>query len=116
MKVAILIARAMNVYPLSLLLNLGRSNKISFSFQHMMMFSGLLIVASLSLTLSVRLSFSLSLTVSISLSLSHSICLFLSFVLLIVDFFTIKKTVEQRCVNLVKGYFHVKLVYCLCWS
>ncbi|XP_041355258.1 sodium/hydrogen exchanger 9-like isoform X8 [Gigantopelta aegis] len=34
-------ARAFNVYPLSFLLNLGRTNKIRLKFQHMMMFSGL---------------------------------------------------------------------------
>ncbi|XP_029646177.1 sodium/hydrogen exchanger 9 isoform X5 [Octopus sinensis] len=38
---AIIIARFSNVYPLSYLLNLGRKNKISFAFQHMMMFAGL---------------------------------------------------------------------------
>nr|XP_022288094.1 sodium/hydrogen exchanger 9-like isoform X12 [Crassostrea virginica] len=36
-----LIARFFNIYPLSLLLNLGRKNKISRPFMHMMMFSGL---------------------------------------------------------------------------
>jgi len=39
--IAVIIARACNVYPLSFLLNLGRSNKIRYNFQHMMMFSGL---------------------------------------------------------------------------
>ncbi|KAH9512783.1 Sodium/hydrogen exchanger 9 [Bulinus truncatus] len=38
---AVIIARFFNVYPLSFLLNLGRSNKIRPNFQHMMMFSGL---------------------------------------------------------------------------
>ncbi|XP_012942266.1 sodium/hydrogen exchanger 9 [Aplysia californica] len=38
---AIIVARFFNVYPLSFLLNLGRSNKIRPNFQHMMMFSGL---------------------------------------------------------------------------
>ncbi|BFZ00848.1 hypothetical protein BsWGS_03886 [Bradybaena similaris] len=38
---AVIVARAFNVYPLSFLLNLGRSNKIRANFQHMMMFSGL---------------------------------------------------------------------------
>uniref|UniRef100_A0A8C8D2Z6 Cation/H+ exchanger transmembrane domain-containing protein n=1 Tax=Oncorhynchus tshawytscha TaxID=74940 RepID=A0A8C8D2Z6_ONCTS len=32
---------AANIYPLSFLLNLGRRNKISSNFQHMMMFAGL---------------------------------------------------------------------------
>lgn len=39
--VAILVGRVLNIYPLSFLLNLGRSNKINYNFQHMMMFSGL---------------------------------------------------------------------------
>ncbi|ELT98939.1 hypothetical protein CAPTEDRAFT_184481 [Capitella teleta] len=39
--IAIIVARACNVYPLSFLLNLGRSNKIRYNFQHMMMFAGL---------------------------------------------------------------------------
>jgi len=39
-QVAIIAARAINIYPLSALLNLGRSNKISYNFQHLMMFSG----------------------------------------------------------------------------
>ncbi|GFO48947.1 sodium/hydrogen exchanger [Plakobranchus ocellatus] len=38
---AVLVARFCNIYPLSFLLNLGRSNKIRPNFQHMMMFSGL---------------------------------------------------------------------------
>uniref|UniRef100_A0A8C9TR15 Sodium/hydrogen exchanger n=1 Tax=Scleropages formosus TaxID=113540 RepID=A0A8C9TR15_SCLFO len=39
--ISILVARVCNVYPLSFLLNLGQRNKIPFSIQHMMMFSGL---------------------------------------------------------------------------
>ncbi|KAM6258181.1 sodium/hydrogen exchanger 9 isoform 1-T2 [Porphyrio hochstetteri] len=39
--VAIFVARACNIYPLSFLLNLGRKQKIPRNFQHMMMFSGL---------------------------------------------------------------------------
>ncbi|XP_053362013.1 sodium/hydrogen exchanger 6a isoform X1 [Clarias gariepinus] len=38
---AIFVGRAANIYPLSFLLNLGRRNKISSNFQHMMMFAGL---------------------------------------------------------------------------
>ncbi|XP_013067641.1 sodium/hydrogen exchanger 9-like isoform X8 [Biomphalaria glabrata] len=38
---AVIVARFLNIYPLSFLLNLGRSNKIRPNFQHMMMFSGL---------------------------------------------------------------------------
>ena len=34
------IGRAANIYPLSFLLNLGRSNRISSNFQHVMMFAG----------------------------------------------------------------------------
>ncbi|XP_077204883.1 sodium/hydrogen exchanger 9 [Paroedura picta] len=39
--VAVFIARACNIYPLSFVLNLGRKQKIPRNFQHMMMFSGL---------------------------------------------------------------------------
>jgi len=39
--VAIAVARAANIYPLSFLLNLGRKNKIPTNFQHMLWFSGL---------------------------------------------------------------------------
>ncbi|KAM9231047.1 sodium/hydrogen exchanger 9 [Leptosomus discolor] len=38
---AVFVARACNIYPLSFLLNLGRKQKIPRNFQHMMMFSGL---------------------------------------------------------------------------
>ena len=37
---SVVLARALNIYPLSFLLNLGRSRKIGYNFQHMMMFSG----------------------------------------------------------------------------
>ncbi|XP_015982997.1 sodium/hydrogen exchanger 6 isoform X1 [Rousettus aegyptiacus] len=39
--IAIFVGRAANIYPLSLLLNLGRRSKIGSNFQHMMMFAGL---------------------------------------------------------------------------
>ncbi|XP_012691234.1 sodium/hydrogen exchanger 6b [Clupea harengus] len=39
--IAVFLGRAANIYPLSFLLNLGRKNKISSNFQHVMMFSGL---------------------------------------------------------------------------
>ena len=39
--VAIFLGRFLNVYPLSAILNIGRTVKISSSLQHMMMFSGL---------------------------------------------------------------------------
>lgn len=38
---AIFVARACHIYPLSFLLNLGRRQKIPWNFQHMMMFAGL---------------------------------------------------------------------------
>ncbi|XP_055015379.1 LOW QUALITY PROTEIN: sodium/hydrogen exchanger 6 [Boleophthalmus pectinirostris] len=38
---AVFLGRAANIYPLSLLLNLGRRHKIRSNFQHMMMFAGL---------------------------------------------------------------------------
>nr|XP_046227025.1 sodium/hydrogen exchanger 9-like isoform X2 [Scatophagus argus] len=38
---SIFLSRACNIYPLSLLLNLGRTTKIPCAFQHFMMFSGL---------------------------------------------------------------------------
>ncbi|XP_072514269.1 sodium/hydrogen exchanger 6b [Salminus brasiliensis] len=38
---AILLGRAANIYPLSFLLNLGRSSRIRPNFQHVMMFAGL---------------------------------------------------------------------------
>ncbi len=41
MQVAIFAGRVVNIYILSFILNLGRSKKISFRFQHMLMFAGL---------------------------------------------------------------------------
>ncbi|KAJ8276418.1 hypothetical protein COCON_G00081700 [Conger conger] len=38
---AVFVGRAANIYPLSLLLNLGRRHKIGPNFQHVMMFAGL---------------------------------------------------------------------------
>ncbi|XP_068596246.1 sodium/hydrogen exchanger 6a [Brachionichthys hirsutus] len=38
---AVFLGRAANIYPLSFLVNLGRRNKITSNFQHMMMFAGL---------------------------------------------------------------------------
>lgn len=40
-QVAIFAGRLVNIYVLSFFLNLGRSKKISFRFQHMLMFAGL---------------------------------------------------------------------------
>ncbi|GCC36336.1 hypothetical protein chiPu_0014830 [Chiloscyllium punctatum] len=40
-QIAIFVARACNIYPLSFLLNLRRRRKIPWNFQHMMMFAGL---------------------------------------------------------------------------
>ncbi|XP_037550015.1 sodium/hydrogen exchanger 9-like [Nematolebias whitei] len=48
---SIFISRACNIYPLSFLLNLGRSNKISPAFQHFMLFSGLRGVVAFSLAI-----------------------------------------------------------------
>ncbi|XP_049574916.1 sodium/hydrogen exchanger 7 [Syngnathus scovelli] len=39
--IAIFLGRALNIYPLSFLLNLGRRHRIKGNFQHMMMFAGL---------------------------------------------------------------------------
>uniref|UniRef100_A0A672QNH1 Solute carrier family 9 member 7 n=1 Tax=Sinocyclocheilus grahami TaxID=75366 RepID=A0A672QNH1_SINGR len=39
--ISIFIGRALNIYPLSFLINLGRRHKIRGNFQHMMMFAGL---------------------------------------------------------------------------
>lgn len=38
---SIIVARFLNIYPLSFLLNIGRKTKIKSNFMHMMMFSGL---------------------------------------------------------------------------
>uniref|UniRef100_G1KLZ5 Sodium/hydrogen exchanger n=1 Tax=Anolis carolinensis TaxID=28377 RepID=G1KLZ5_ANOCA len=39
--IAVFLGRAAHIYPLSFFLNLGRRHKISWNFQHMLMFSGL---------------------------------------------------------------------------
>jgi solute carrier family 9 (sodium/hydrogen exchanger), member 6/7 len=39
--VSIIVGRALNVYPLSFLLNLGRKHKISYNLQHMLFLTGL---------------------------------------------------------------------------
>ena len=38
---SIIVGRAVNIYPLSFLLNLGRKSKITWNFQHMLFLSGL---------------------------------------------------------------------------
>ncbi len=38
---AIILGRALNIYPLSFILNLGRKSKITMNIQHMMFLSGL---------------------------------------------------------------------------
>lgn len=40
-QISIFVGRALNIYPLSFLLNLGRRHKIKGNFQHMMMFAGM---------------------------------------------------------------------------
>ena len=40
LQLAMTLGRLCNIYPLSFLLNLGRHRKISFKFQHMMVFAG----------------------------------------------------------------------------
>ncbi len=40
-QVAIFAGRVVNIYILSFFLNLGRAKKISFRFQHMLVFAGL---------------------------------------------------------------------------
>lgn len=39
--IAVILGRALNVYPLTFLLNLGRKNKIPINLQHMLFFTGL---------------------------------------------------------------------------
>ena len=41
LQVAIFAGRVVNIYILSFILNLGRAKKISFRFQHMLLFAGL---------------------------------------------------------------------------
>ena len=41
-QVAILAGRICNIYPLSFIVNLWRKNKISWAFQHMLVFAGIL--------------------------------------------------------------------------
>ena len=41
LKFGIAISRALNIYPLSFLINLSRTNKIEMNMQHLMFFSGL---------------------------------------------------------------------------
>ena len=41
LKVAIFAGRVINIYVLSFLLNLGRAKKVSFRYQHMLVFAGL---------------------------------------------------------------------------
>lgn len=43
-QLSVFISRAFNIYPLSFLLNLGRTNKIPCKFQHFMMFAGTLFI------------------------------------------------------------------------
>jgi len=38
---AIILGRALNVYPLSFLLNLGRKQKIGYNLQHMLFLTGI---------------------------------------------------------------------------
>ncbi len=37
---AIIVGRALNIYPLSFLLNLGRKHKIGYNLQHMLFLTG----------------------------------------------------------------------------
>ena len=76
LKLSVLIARFFNIYPLSLLLNLGRKNKISRPFMHMMMFSGKFICQQYLIeTKCVLFMFKPPFTFLHRIKRSHSICL-----------------------------------------
>ena len=54
--IAIFAGRVINIYVLSFLLNLGRSKKIGFRFQHMLVFAGELLLCLIYHTLFIFLS------------------------------------------------------------
>ena len=85
--VAIIVGRAVNIYPLSFLLNLGRQTKITPALQHMLFLSGL------------RGAIAFALSISNTLNESRQMILSTTLLIVVITVIVCGGSVEDECLH-----------------